>query len=159
MPEAVDYLKSIQPSLKKLAKLYIDSADWFVLRRLFNAAFAEFNNQPAVLLNSKALTNYLTYNAKHDYYQFNDNYNYYVLNQDLYQREENRLTRDKLKEFANQANFDIQFDYNLVFNYNQTKFNLMKITRKSPDFNPGMDRAFFYMCKFINSVVYFSIMN
>lgn len=105
------------------------------------------------------MTGYLTYNAKHDYYQFNDNYHYYVLNQDLYQREENRLTRDKLKEFANQANFDIQFDYNLVFNYNQTKFNLMKIARKSPDFNPGMDRAFFYMCKFINNVVYFSIMN
>ena len=41
------------------------------------------------------------------------------------------------------------------------KYNLplMKIARKSPDFNPGMDRAFFYMCKFINSVVYFSIMN
>lgn len=116
MPEAVDYLKSIQPSLKKLAKLYIDSADWFVLRRLFNAAFTEFNNQPAVLLNGKALTGYLTYNAKHDYYQFNDNYHYYALNQDLHRYEENRLTRDKLKEFANQANFNIQFDHNLVFN-------------------------------------------
>ena len=116
MPEADKYLKSIQPLSKKLAKLYIDSADWFVLKKLFYAAFTEFNNQPAVLLNSKALTGYLTYNAEHDYYRFNDNYYYYTLNQDLYQRKEKRLTHDKLKEFANQANFNIQFDDNLVFN-------------------------------------------
>lgn len=50
---------------------------------MFNAAFAEFNNQPAVLLNGEVLTGYLTYNAKHDYYQFNDNYHYYALNREL----------------------------------------------------------------------------
>lgn len=35
----------------------------------------------------------------------------------------------------------------------------MKIARKSRDFNQRMDRAFLYMCKFINNVVYFAIMN
>ena len=36
----------------------------------------------------------------------------------------------------------------------------MKTAQKSLDFNPKMDRAFFfYMCKFMNGVVYFAIMN
>ena len=35
----------------------------------------------------------------------------------------------------------------------------MKIARKSPDFNLGMDRVLFYICKFMNSVVYLTIMN
>lgn len=35
----------------------------------------------------------------------------------------------------------------------------MKFAQKSLDFNPKMDRAFFYMCEFMNSVVYFAIMN
>ena len=35
----------------------------------------------------------------------------------------------------------------------------MKFAQKSLDFNPKMDRAFFYMCRVMNSVVYFAIMN
>ena len=37
----------------------------------------------------------------------------------------------------------------------------MKIARKSPDFNHGIDRTliYIYIYKFINNVVYFAIMN
>ena len=55
--------------------------------------------------------------------------------------------------------FDAFFDKKRSDVHHPKFKDLMKIARKSPDFNPGMDRAFFYMCKFINSVVYFSIMN